>query len=39
MSRPQKALGDKSAFEVIETAEGCEQVKVLLGQVDHGFWS
>lgn len=37
MSRPQKALGDKSAFAVIQTAEGCELVQTLLNQIDHGF--
>ena len=39
MSRPQTVLGDKSAFEVMETAEGCERVKELLNQIDHGFSS
>lgn len=38
MSRPQKALGDKSTFEVMETAEGCERVKELFAQIDQGFW-
>lgn len=37
MSRPLKALGDKSAFEVMETVEGCERVQELLVQIDHGF--
>jgi uncharacterized protein (DUF2384 family) len=39
MSKSQKSLGDKSAFAVIETAEGCELVQELLSQIDHGFWS
>lgn len=39
MSRPQKALGDKSAFEVMETVEECERVQELLGQIDHGLYS
>ncbi|PZO11387.1 MAG: DUF2384 domain-containing protein [Betaproteobacteria bacterium] len=39
MSRPQKALGDRSALEVIETAEGCELIQELLAQIDHGFSS
>lgn len=39
MSRPQRALGDKSAFAVIETAEGCELIQELLAQIDHGFSS
>lgn len=37
MSRPQKALGNKSAFDVMETAEGCERIKELLNRIDHGF--
>ncbi len=37
MSRPQKSLGDKSAFEVMETAEGCELIQELLAQIDSGF--
>ncbi len=39
MSRPQKSLGDKSAFEVMETAEGCELIQELLAQIDHGYSS
>ena len=39
MSRPHKALGDRSALEVMETAEGCKLVQELLGQIDHGFYS
>lgn len=39
MSRPQKALGNKSAFEIMETAKGCKLVQELLGQIDHGFYS
>ncbi|MEW6204865.1 MAG: MbcA/ParS/Xre antitoxin family protein [Pseudomonadota bacterium] len=39
MSRPQKVLGDRSALEVIETAEGCELIQELLAQIDHGFSS
>lgn len=39
MSRPQKALGEKSAFEVMETVEECERVQELLVQIDHGFSS
>lgn len=35
MSRQQHALGYKSAFEVMETTEGCELVKELLGQIDY----
>lgn len=39
MSRPQKALADKSAFEAMKTVEGWEQVQELLDQIDHGFCS
>jgi uncharacterized protein (DUF2384 family) len=39
MHKPKKAFGDKSAFEVMETAEGCELVKELLNQIDHGLCS
>ena len=39
MSRPQKVSGDKSALEVMETAEGCKLVQELLGQIDHGFYA
>lgn len=39
ISRPQKALGNKSAFEVMETAEGCELIQELLAQIDHGYSS
>jgi putative toxin-antitoxin system antitoxin component (TIGR02293 family) len=39
MSRPHKALGDRSALEVMETAEGCKLVQELLGQIDHGFYA
>lgn len=38
MSKSQRSLGDKSTFEVMETAEGCERVKELLAQIDQGFW-
>lgn len=39
MSRPQIVLGDRSAFEVMETAEGCELIQELLAQIDHGYSS
>ena len=39
MSRPQKALADKSAFEAMKTVEGCERIKELLNQIDHGLIS
>ena len=37
LSMPQKALGNKSAFEVMETVEGCERVREFLNQIDHGY--
>lgn len=39
LSRSQKVLGDKSAFEVMETADGCELIQELLAQIDHGYSS
>lgn len=39
MSRPQWFLDDRSAFDVMKTAEGCELVQELLSKIDHGISS
>ncbi|WP_373567573.1 MbcA/ParS/Xre antitoxin family protein [Limnobacter sp.] len=39
MSRSQKLFCDKSALEVMETAEECERVREFLNRIDHGLIS